>query len=96
MHIIATSSGLKTADGAICARPCILHGIKLIAGSTASAAVLYDHASAASGKVVGKAKADPALESGDDCTDLMVECNNGLYLDISGTDAEAIVYFSLL
>lgn len=91
-HSPATSSGLKSATGAIFAAPCVLVGIKLIGGSATSVATLHDHPTAASGTVVGKVQS-AASASDDLLPPNGIVCNNGLYLTLSGTGAEAIIYF---
>lgn len=91
----ATSSGIKSADGAILAMTGRLMGVQIIAdGTNAGTIILYDNASAASGNVLAKASVDAGL------TDVSVNlpaagivANNGIYLDIGGTGAECIVYF---
>jgi hypothetical protein len=95
MHIIATSSGIKTADGAIVARPCLYLGMTVLAGADIATGLLYDNATAASGKAIDKVRSAATLSQHVHTTN-GIECNNGLYLDISGTDAEVIVYYSLL
>lgn len=91
-----TSSGLKTADAAIVARPCILHSVTLIAAAANSSVVLYDHASAASGTVVAKIDILIAQEKTFHLADLNIECSKGIYMDITGASAEAIINYSLL
>jgi hypothetical protein len=99
MEILATSSGLKSADAVICARPCVFLGVVVLGdGTNTCNVVMYDNASAASGTVVGKAK----VKAGDMMNYLPsageggVVCNAGLYADVTGTGAEYIVYYSLL
>jgi hypothetical protein len=95
----AQSSGLKSADTAIHSGPCIYLGAKALGdGTNAATVIIYDNASAASGTVVGKSVVDAGLTEGSDlvCPEGGVYCQNGLYLDIGGTGAEAIVYFRKL
>lgn len=91
----ATSSGLKTSDVAIMAMPGRLMGLQVIGdGTNAATAILYDNASAASGTVLAKVIVDAGLtyeelvigEEG-------IVCNNGIYLDIGGTGAEAVIQY---
>lgn len=90
------SSGLKSADGVICDRPCILHSVQVVAdGTNAATAILYDNASAASGTVVAKIITDATLTYDDFTPSNGVQCNKGLYLDLGGTGCEVIVHFSL-
>lgn len=90
-----TSSDLKSADAAICAGPCVLVGIVLLTTTAASSVVLYDNASAASGRVVAKIQdeAGTALRSNSQFPMSPVNCLNGIYADVSGTGANYIVYF---
>lgn len=94
-YLQSTSSGLKNADGAIVTQPCKIHAITLNPGTTASSAILYDNASAASGtvafKIVGAAN-DTSCHAH---LDVPVACQNGIYLDISGTGADCVIYYSL-
>ncbi len=91
------SSGLRTADAAICARPCIYWGARVTGdGTNAASIVAYDHATAASGTAVDKVKIAAAGVWADSVPSVGVECLNGLYIDVAGTGAEYIVYFSLL
>lgn len=98
MSCPATSSGVKSSDGVIYDKPCRLLSVKLVAdGTNAAEAELHDNASAASGLVVAKASvAAGSTESSDHggIPDGGVVCNNGIYLNITGTNAECIVYFS--
>ena len=92
----ATSSGRKTADVAICARPCLLKSVILEGdGTNAATAILYDNKSAASGTVLAKLLL-PA--SGIMCIVFDakdgIEASNGIYLDIGGTGAACIVHYA--
>lgn len=92
----STSSGLKTAAAAIMAMPGTLKGLILVPGSTLSTVTLYDHATAASGTVLAKMVIDPAIDAGSReflLSECGVVCNNGIYADISGTDAAYIVQY---
>lgn len=93
----ATSSGLQNADAAIAARPARLLGLQVVGdGTNAATVVVYDNASAASGTVLAKVVVDaglveahPALPIGGVCA------NKGIYVDVTGTGAEYIVYYCL-
>jgi hypothetical protein len=92
----ATSSGRKTADAAISARPALLKGVTLEGdGTNACSVIIYDNASAASGTVLAKVLL-PA--SGDMYVSWSesdgVEAINGLYADVAGTGAAYIVHYS--
>lgn len=95
MSCPADSSGLKTSDAAIMARPGRLLGVELIGdGTNACNVIIYDHASAASGKVLAKL----ALPASGICyvdAQCDVVCNNGIYADVTGTGAAYIVHYAL-
>jgi hypothetical protein len=97
MSCPATSSGLKTADAAIMAMPGRLMGLQVIPGSDAATVTLYDHASAASGTVLAKIVVDPTIEGSRELviSEGGIICNNGIYADVSGTDAAYIVHYAL-
>lgn len=92
----ATSSGILSADAAVVTRPCILMGITLKAGTGAASCIVYDNSAAASGTEVAHDSIDGTTSLASSQHDLDVECNNGIYLDLTGTGASAIVYYSLL
>jgi hypothetical protein len=93
----ANSSGLKSADAAICARPCILKSVQVLADNTnAATVILYDSASAASGTVVAKVIVDATATYADFSSADGIVCNNGIYADVSGTGAEYIVHYELM
>lgn len=98
MSIPATSSGRKTADAAIVARPALLKSVILEGdGTNACNVILYDNASAASGTVLAKV----LLQASGPQTVLFdssdgVEASNGIYADVTGTGAAYIVHYSLL
>lgn len=94
---VVTPSGRKTADTAICAIPCKLHGVVLENdGTNASSIIVYDNASAASGTVLVKV----LLPASSTTLSLPVLFNNpiaaqnGIYVDVTGTGAAYTVYFS--
>ncbi len=91
----ATPSGAKTADGVICARACILTSLTVIGdGTNAASAILYDNATGATAPAVAHASVDAGLvESNQPVPSCGIVCNNGLYLDITGTGAIAYVSF---
>lgn len=92
----STSSGLLSADVAVSDTSGRLHALTVLTdGTNAATVVLYDNASAASGTVLAKvivAGADRmAVFSPHDAG---VVVNQGIFLDITGTGAEAIVHFT--
>lgn len=97
MSVPSQSSGLKSADTAICARPCILMGVQLLADATnAATVVLYDHATAASGTVIDKVKVIATGVYEESKHSDGVVCQNGIYADVTGTGAEYIVHFKVI
>lgn len=92
-----TASGRKTADTAICAIACKLHGIILENdGTNACSAIVYDNASAASGTVLAKVllPASSTVLSLPIIFNAPVAALNGIYVDVTGTGAAYEVYFS--
>lgn len=90
------SSGLKTADGIIMARPGKLTSIMVTADNTnAASVILYDNASAASGTVLAKLIVDATSTHESISFTCPIDCLNGIYLDIGGTGAEVIVHYQL-
>ena len=90
--ITSTSSGLKTSDAAIRARPAALCSVTVLTdGTNAATAIIYDNASAASGTVLAKVIVAGADRVAHIAFDSPVEASNGIYLDIGGTGAECIV-----
>ena len=81
-----------TADGVIYAGPCHLVGFTITGdGTNAGVLLIYDHASAASGTVVGEGRI-----AGTGMASVMLPgpgrwCENGLYCDL--TTATIIVYY---
>lgn len=91
------SSDLLTADAAISARPCKIHGITLVQASAACSVVLYDNASAASGVVIAKIlNAVNSTSVREMYTPCPIECLNGCYADVTGSGAGYIVHWSPL
>lgn len=93
MAISSQTLGEFTADGAVFAGRTRLYAVAIITDGTNPAdVILYDNATAASGTKVyegGVAGADRGATVVFDCP---VKCDNGLYLDITGTGASCIVY----
>lgn len=88
------SSGLKTADGAIASGRNRINAITLIAdGLNAASVVVYDNASAASGTVLGKVTALVGQGTVHVIFENPVIAENGIYADVSGTNAGYLVYF---
>lgn len=97
MRYQVQSSGLKSADAAIAATGARLHGVYVISDATnVASVVVYDNASAASGTALAKLSiaasttAPQYIVFNDPIT-----ASNGIYVDVSGTGANYIIYYSL-
>lgn len=91
------SSDVRSADAAIMLIPGKLRGIQVIAdGTNAASVILYDSASAASGRVLARVDVDAGLVYQDaHIPDEGILCANGIYADVTGTGAQYIVWYSL-
>jgi hypothetical protein len=92
----ATSSDLLAADTAVMTRAGRLLGVQLQGdGTNACNVVLYDNASAASGKVLCQLFLIASNARFVDATlpPEGIVCNNGIYADVTGTGAKFIVYY---
>lgn len=93
-----TSSGLKSADSQICARECYLHSIIIGAPSAGTATmVIYDSENnTTSGKVeLFYHVSSSTSESQTIHFTNPVNCSKGIYVDITGTDLEYIIHYSV-
>ena len=90
-----TSSGLVAADSAIVTGKGHLEAvIGVTDGTNDATCVLYDNASAATGTVLWKGKVTAANNFGGATFPTPINFTNGIYLDITGTNAACIVYYS--
>ena len=83
------SSGTFAVDTAVKATPGIFGSVILTGdGTNLATMVVYDHASAASGTVIARAATK-------ECAQVLgpVSCANGIYADIGGTGAAAVVLY---
>lgn len=88
------ASGLKTADAVIATGRNRINAITLLGdGTNAASVIIYDNASAASGKVLAKVTQLAAAMYTHITFENPVTAENGLYADVAGTNAEYIVYF---
>jgi len=92
------SSGGKTASGVVSDKPCFLVGAMVDgAGGAAPTLILYDNATAASGKIVykyvGIPGSTPVTSYAARDWQRPVECVNGLYATVSGANATYIVEY---
>lgn len=79
-HVAAVTA---TADGVVSSGPCWYHGARLAGdGTNVATAVIYDHASAASGTVIDHLKAIKDDSVGE-MTSLCVRADNGIYADVT-------------
>ena len=63
-------------------------------GTNDAVVEVYDHASAASGDPIFKARVDGGVGGFPPNPPLPVFCENGIVLKLTGTNAEAIVFYS--
>lgn len=97
MSMPSDSSGSITADSVVCARPAVVTSVVVIGdGTNAASVILYDNASAASGKKLVTVSVDAGLVYEQFHADGGVLAANGIYADVTGTGCEAIVHFRLL
>lgn len=90
------TSGVKAADAVILAVRGYFYGIEIITDGTNSAAVIvYDNATAASGTVVFKGTVPGASNFGGALFIQPVEMFNGIYVDMTGTGMNYIVYYKI-
>lgn len=88
------SSGLKTSDAAVLASPGWFCGVEIVTdGTNAATVIVYDNASAASGTVLFKGTVAGASNFGGATYDIPVRAPNGIYVDVTGTNAAYIIYF---
>ena len=86
------SSGLKTADGVIKSGRGLLVGVSIIPAAADATVTLYDSATAASGKVLFKGLVKASTASVTTNFTHPVFAQNGVFLDIDGVGAAAIIY----
>lgn len=88
------TSGLKTEDAAILARPGYFHGIEIITDGTNDASVIvYDNVSAASGTIIFQGTIKGTNNFGGVIFIDPVEMFNGIYIDMTGVGMSYIVYY---
>ncbi len=86
------SSGLKEADAAIKASAGFLWGITIIPdGTNAAWAKVYNDPDSADGTLLGQASGK--VDSVHQWYDPPIVASAGMWLDIDGTNADAIVYY---
>ena len=82
-----------TATGVTLAGPAYVSGFVLTGGSDAASAVIYDHATAASGTIVATIKV-AAASTNSILFNSPMYVRNGLYMTITGTAPKAYTYYS--
>lgn len=88
------SSGLKNADAVIATGRNRINAVSLLGdGTNAASVIIYDNASAASGTVLAKVTALATARFTHVIFENPVVAEDGLYADVSGTNAEYIVYY---
>lgn len=94
MSTSAKSSGLLTASGVVATgRNRIDSIVVLTDGTNAATVTVFDNASAGSGLVLSKHSIPGASLSTTFTPAYPIFCENGLYVTITGTGANAIVHF---
>lgn len=91
----AKSSGFQIVDSVVCDRPCLISGVQAyMDGTNASTLIVYDNATEASGKILFKASLTAAGQNyaTKDWT-FPIPCVNGIFADITGTNAGYIVEY---
>ena len=87
------SSGLLTTDQSVVVGSGVLLAIiSYTDGTNDTVVTLYDSASAASGTVLAKIKLTGADFMGGE-TQILVEFDNGIFVDITGTGSEVLVRY---
>lgn len=98
MNYQVTSSGLLSADAAVCATGSRVHSVTLISdGTNACSVVVYDNATSASGAVLAKlvlpaSSGSPEFFVHDSNP---ISANKGIFVDVTGTGAAYIVTYSI-
>ncbi len=90
------SSGLKTSSAAIAGRSAALHSVTLLPGSDANSIIVYDNASAASGKILAQINGLANAKSETIIFKHPVAANLGLYCAVSGTSAAYVISYTPL
>jgi len=94
MSATSISSGLLTASGVVSAYKNYLNGLVAQAdGTNVATVIIYDNPSAASGTVIAKVVIPAGSRTQEILFDKAIRADTGLYASISGTGAEATVYF---
>lgn len=94
IDVVGQSSGEQTADAIILAGGGYITAVHIITdGSNNAKVILYDNASAASGKVIFEATITGTNHFGGRQFIPPVEVYNGTYADVSGTGASYIVEY---
>jgi hypothetical protein len=87
------SSGVKTESAAIHAGPAVMgHLVVFTDGTNDATVTVFDNATAASGTVLFKAVVPAADRTGGGLS-LQVRANAGLYLQVTGTGATALMHY---
>ncbi len=90
------TSGLKAADAVVLAVRSYFYGIEIITDGTNSAKVIvYDMATAAPGTIIFQGTVAGASNFGGALFIQPVEMMNGIYVDMTGTGMNYIVYYKI-
>jgi len=94
MTTSSRSSDIQTADASIATGRNRINSVILLAdGTNAASLVIYDNASAASGKVLASLKVKATDVQKEVVFTFPVIAENGIYADVTGTGASYIVHF---
>ncbi len=96
MKYNVVSSGYKTADAVISGTGALLHGVILLTdASNAANVIIYDNATTSSGDKVAILKIPASTTAPQSIIfNSPIECNKGIYADVTGTNATYIVLYS--
>ena len=88
------SSGLQTSDGTIATGKAILAGLQIITNGTNDVTVIvYDNTSAAGTEVFKQTVTGTDDSIPYTLPDGGIRCKNGIYVDVSGTGGQYIVFY---
>ena len=92
-HVQSSGAIPVTAATVVANRPSFICAVLLTPAAAASTVTLYDNASAASGTVLAVLTAPANSATVSLSVERTIECLNGITAVVTGTAAQAIVYF---
>lgn len=93
-HAVTSSGQLSVGTTTVQAKPCILTAVMLLPGSAASTIVVYDNASAGSGKILVQLVAPASTATNMIDFKHPIDALNGLTIVISGTSASGSINYA--